>query len=106
MPELKMLSKAAKSTGDGEGGALYSKGSVLTARIWKSLEGVQTVDLGTKEPDFLLPMAGKTIGESEAGLKRKTRQKVGSIRKTVDPGWASALEQAKGRAKENLKQKK
>ena len=79
MPELTMSSKTVRSTGDGEGGASYSKGSVLTARNWRSLEGVQMADLGTKKPDFLLPIARKLYENRKQGCSGRYDKGLGQL---------------------------
>ena len=74
MPMSAMSGKTGGGSGEGEeGGSSQSIGSVLIARDWRFFGGVQTVDLGAKKPDFLLPIAGNTMRLSDVGLQRRTR---------------------------------
>ena len=61
-PTSVMSCKIGGGTGDGERRALHSMGSVLTASVWKGLGGDQTVDLGAKKLDPLLPRQEKQEG--------------------------------------------
>ena len=101
-----MSGKTGGGTGDGEDGVISKyMGSVLTAIDLGGFGGVQAVEAGAKKLNFLLPFAGKTKRLSELALHRKTRSGVGSIRNTIEPGWASSVEEAPRSIVEKRKQR-
>ena len=62
------------------------------------------MEVGAKNLGFPT-QCSKTGGLSEMALHRETRQGVGSMKNTIEQGWALAPEEAPRNTEENLNQK-